>query len=170
MPIFVILFDNEDEDYINFPKINLYEKTSSFWQDISKDIISPFAPSNKTLLLHLLRKNSENPLKNETPFKPQRKIINSGLQKSHVTPKTRSSFREIISNPLQFNEFGQIRRKSCNGNLFGFDTPFQKRTNHLVFQMKKAPLPLVRNSSPASSRSSKKSISLSALVKTSNST
>ena len=163
---------------MSFPKINFEERRpSTFWQDISKDIFSPFAPSNKTLLVHLanlLKKtsNSLTPLKIHPLTEKKPKNIPQKLKTYHeiLTKKKKTSISmQIEETPPKFNQFGPIRRRSCHGHLFGFDTPFQKKTNNLAFRKKN--LQIFRKPSTASSRSSfmkRTSISISALVKTSN--
>ena len=163
---------------MSFPKINFEERRpSTFWQDISKDIFSPFAPSNKTLLVHLANlskktSNSQTPLKIHPLTEKKQKNIPKKLKTYHeiLTKKKKTSISmQIEETPPKFNQFGPIRRRSCHGNLFGFDTPFQRKTNNLAFRKKTLQL---RKISTASSRSSgfmkRTSISISALVKTSN--
>lgn len=166
---------------MSFPKINFEERRpSTFWQDISKDIFSPFAPANKTLLVHLANlskkaSNSQTPLKihplteKKQPKNIPRKLINNIYHEILTKKKKKSISLQIEETPLEFNKFGSIRRRSCHGSLFGLDTPFQKKTNNLAFRKKT--IQILRKPSTASSRSSgfmkRNSISISALVKTS---
>lgn len=166
---------------MSFPKINFEERRpSTFWQDISKDIFSPFAPANKTLLVHLANlskktSNSQTPLKihplteKKKPKNIPKKLINYAYHEILRKKKKKSISMQIEETLPEFNQFGPIRRRSCHGHLFGSDTPFQRKTNNLAFRKKTLHL---RKPSTASSRSSgfmkRTSISISALVKTSN--
>lgn len=164
------------------PKINIQEKSLKFfWNDISKDIISPFAPKNKTLLLHLTHKKSYNPhvttfTKNDKPIlkSPLAQRIRSFISFHETLPKQfflkkRTNSFEIISTPLDMIEGLKIRRKSCNSKIFGFETSFQKKSNSLLFHIKYKPKIRRENSTRVSRTSVMKrgSLSISALVKTS---
>ena len=95
---------------MSFPKINFEERRpSTFWQDISKDIFSPFAPSNKTLLVHLANlskktSNSQTPLKIHPLTEKKQKNIPKKLKTYHeiLTKKKKTSISMQIEEDLGY--------------------------------------------------------------------
>ena len=155
------------------PRINILEKPNKmFWQEISKDIISPFAPSNKTLLLHLARKKSLNIIPQMIPNKIIKPMISFNQKNSSriIIKNLRNHSYEIDSFPFEELGGGHIHRKSCNGALFGFESFFQKKANCLPFKFKSHKLFDKIKSSPATQLKlsyKRNSISICAIVKTS---
>ena len=168
----------KDEELMKLPRINISDKQNNvLWQEISKDIISPFAPSNKTLLLYLAQKFTFNnkfapqPAINQAknmPFlsfhKSKTSIIHRRLKKQKS-----NSFETLNSNPIELYEGGPMRRKSCNCKLFGLETPFEKKSNNLTYQIKSHLLRnrQISNNSSKSNFRRRNSISITAIVKTS---
>lgn len=141
------------------PCFNFSEKTpKKFWEEISKDILSPFAPTNKTLLSHLMsHSNSIHKFTKKASFnnkthkilvdiKPNTKNFVSLHENSNVRCNFMPKKRAKSANNTKINNLENfyrnstfIRRKSCFGNIFGVETPLQKKTNFLPYKIKHVP-------------------------------
>lgn len=165
------------------PRMNFGENKKNIWEEISKDIFSCFAPTNKTLLCHLLKKKSSSKIQLKEE-KTKKEYENSkSLQRrkftslhynisSSKTQKIRKRSKSMLPIDHQ-NQLYQnskiIRRKSCCGKNFGFETLFQKKTNCLPYTMKYIPKIPIKISYELNSKKmyQRGSISISAIVRTS---
>lgn len=163
------------------PGFNFSEKTpKNFWKEISKDIFSSFAPTNKTLLSHLMNHNKPNHF-NKAPqildgLKSKTKNFVSLHEKSNVRSQFIAKKRaKSATNPKNCNlesvykNSNFIRRKSCFGSIFGIETPLQKKANFLPYKIKYTPTEETTSLTVTNKKSifKRSSLSIVAIVRTS---